>query len=278
MRLNPAVVATALSSCSGLGLPRSPAEDPLPEAAPQGIAATLRYRAGPTSGSLQTGQGGKPGTSSPGRPTLEEIGVDRGEEVGAEIGLVRGHHEWRVDASALLLDGEAVLEEDLISHGETFPAGTRVDSSSWFGFWSLAYRYRFELAVGAANQLFVKPGGGLTGFTYDYELEGDNGAFASRGYSHGAPHVELELQWRPAPHRWYLTADVRQTLGWATGGSQRVDLFEGLVGAHYTLLRSWELQLEGGYRHLQFEDEQTLPNDLDVRFGPFAGVVLSWRH
>ena len=52
-------------------------------------------------------------------------------------------------------------------------------------------------------------------------------------------------------------------------------LFAGLLGAHFDLSRSWTLDLEGGYQHLGFEDDQALPNDIDVEFGPFVGLGIS---
>ena len=83
---------------------------------PPSVAASrevsLRFWRGPVNGSLQTGQGGNPGTSSLGRPTLEEIGVDYGEDFGADAVFAWGRHEFGVDGSIMLLFGAATLDED----------------------------------------------------------------------------------------------------------------------------------------------------------------------
>lgn len=238
----------------------------------------LRFWRGPVNGSLQTGQGGNPGSSSPRRPTLEEIGVDHGDDVGMNVVFAWGRHELGVDASLMLLFGEATLEDDLISHGETFPAGTAVESSTWFAHGSIAYRYRFDVAFGASDRLVARPGAGLTGILFDYALDGDNGAEAERRYTHQAPHLELGLEWRPSTDAsWWLSADVRQTVYGLLGGPNKTHLFQGLIGAHHELSRHWSVQLEAGYHHLGFEDSQTLPNHIELDFGPFLGVGFSSR-
>ena len=215
-------------------------------------------------------------TSSPGRPTLEEIGVEVGQEVGTELVMEWDRHELALDASALLLFGDDVLEQQLISQGEVFPAGTAVDSDTWIALGRLAYRYRFDVGIGAKERLVVKPGVGVTSMTVHYELEGDHGGDVHRDYTHGVPHVELGLEWRPGMQgRWSLSADVRQSLYWLEGSSNQTNLFAGLLGAHFDLSRSWTLDLEGGYQHLGFEDDQALPNDIDVEFGPFVGLGIS---
>jgi len=48
-----------------------------------------------------------------------------------------------------------------------------------------------------------------------------------------------------------------------------------VLGAHFDLSRNWTIDMEAGYRHLGYEDDQTLPNDIDVDFGPFLGLGLS---
>jgi hypothetical protein len=265
----PTVLAVALCACSAVERAGE---------VPATREVGLRYWRGPVDGSLQTGQGGSPGTSSPGRPTLEEIGVDHGDDFGAEAMFAWGHHELGMDASLMLLFGEATLDEDLISHGEAFPAGTAVESSTWFAHGSVAYRYRFDLALGASDRLAVRPGAGVTGILFDYALEGDNGAEAERSYTHAAPHLELGLEWRPSTDAsWWLSADVRQTLYGLLGGPNKTHLFQGLIGAHRELSRHWSVQLEAGYHHLGFEDSQTLPNHIELDFGPFLGAGVSGR-
>lgn len=269
----PTVLAVALCACSGAGR----AGEVPPQLAPS-REVTLRYWRGPVNGSLQTGQGGKQGTSSLGRPTLEEIGVDQGEDIGTEALFAWGRHELGVDASLMLLFGEANLDEELISHGETFPAGTAVESNTWFAHGSAAYRYRLDVALGGSHRLLVRPGAGFTGILFDYALEGDNGAEAERRYTHGAPHLELGLGWRPSTDgTWWLSADVRQTLYGLLGGPNQTHLFQGVIGAHHELSRHLSVQLEAGYHHLGFEDSQELPNHIELDFGPFLGVGFSGR-
>lgn len=238
----------------------------------------FRYWWGPADGSLQTGEGGSPGTSSPGRPTLEEIGVDDVQDIGADVAFAWGHHELGLDASLMLLFGDAVLEEDLISHGETFPAGTAVESSTWFAHGRIAYRYRFDVALGASDRLVVRPGAGLTAILFNYALEGDNGADAERRYTHGVPHLELGLEWWPSTDSsWWLSADVLQTLYGVRSGADENNLFQGVFGAHHALSRGWSIQLEAGYHHIGFEDSQTLPNSIELDIGPFVGVGFTGR-
>lgn len=261
--------ASALSGCTGRPL--------APGGARIGVEVTPRIRGGPVSGDLQTGKGGAPGSSSLGRPTLEEIGVNEAVEPGLEVVVRWKRHEVVLDGAALLLDGDSTLSEPLVSQGDLYPAGTAVESDTSIVFARLGYRYRATLCLGE-EAIDILPGAGVSWFQYDYRLDGSNGEDADRNYSHWAPGLALGLSWRPrgrGPVR--FTADFSQTLPFLLPDDNQTDIFEAAARVHYDLTRNWSLHLETGYRHFEFEDDQPLPNHPQVDFGPWIGVGLSAR-
>src|SRR5262245_24977676 len=121
------------------------------------VSVEGRYRVGAVDGHLQTGKGGAPGTSSPGRPTLEEIGVQLAHEPGVQVKVAWRNHELLVDTNLMLLPGGTTLANDLTSQAQLFPANTEVDSKSWIFHGRAAYRHRFQLKLGS-ECLGIRPG------------------------------------------------------------------------------------------------------------------------
>jgi hypothetical protein len=241
------------------------------------VSVQPRYRVGQVSGDLQTGKGGSVGTTSQERPTLEEIGVQLGHEPGIEVKAMWRGHEVNLDASALFLYGDINLRDPLVSQDQQFPAGTNVESRTYLLLGRAAYRKHLDLRLGR-ECLALRPGGGVSMFRFHYQLEGNNGARTDREYGHLTPHLELGFAWRPGgTSKVWLSADVRQTLPWVMPKSNQTFQFEVVGAVHLDLDPNWSLHLEGGWRRFTFTDEQPVPNDIDIDFGPWIGFGLTAR-
>ena len=235
-------------------------------------------RVGEARGFLQTPRGGTPGTTSRRRPTLSELDAQGAGELGVRIRALFRRSELFLEGSALSLAGNDVLDEDLVSQGTTFPAGTLVDSSSALGIWRLGYRYRFDVRTGRRGALQIRPGVGATGLWVDYRLDGYRFARADRSYFHVAPHVDVALEWRPCvTSRWWLSASVGQTLPFLMPDSNQMNLFDANVRVNFDFAKRWTVFLETGYRSIDWHDAQAVENHVQVDYGPFIGAGLAFR-
>src|SRR5688500_3382598 len=106
------------------------------------LEATWMY--GPIDGQLQTPTGGMPGTTTVGRPTLEDLGLDYASIFAAEATFGAGAHEFFFHTQLNRLYGDATLEDTFMSQGRTFPAGSRVHSDVKLDLYRLGYRHRIE--------------------------------------------------------------------------------------------------------------------------------------
>jgi hypothetical protein len=239
------------------------------------VSVQVRDRIGGVSGTLQTPKGGGPGTTSLDRPTLAEIGVQVAHEPGIRVQIDWRKHELLADAGFAFLHGGTTLGNDLISQAQTFPQNTDVDSKTWLAVGRASYRYRLAVPLGR-EWLEIHPGVGVGLFRFHYQLDGSNGAGTNREYGHPAPEVDLGLLWRPGGEGpvWF-TADVWKTLTFALPESNQTDIFEAVVAVHYDLSCHASAHAEIGYRHFGFRDQQEVPNDIDIRFGPWFGLGLS---
>ncbi len=262
-----ASAASARADDAALGAP------PFPHVRAEGYV-----RVGATSGFLQTPKGGQPGTTTERRPALDEIGADLGEEIGVRAETAWRRHEVHLDLALLLLGGSDKLRDGFVSQGATFGAGTSIDSSSWIGRYRLGYAYRFDLPLGRAGCLVVRPGASLEGLHVHDRLTGEGGASVRRTYLHVAPALDLRVGWRPAAvPRVFLEAGASQTLSFLYSDASRMNTFESTLRVGCDLSSRTSLYVETGFRRSDWRDAQTVPNHVHVTFGPWFGVGFTYR-
>jgi hypothetical protein len=243
------------------------------------VALDVAYLYGEASGFVQTPSGGAPGTTSPRRPRLGEVGADvvNALDVNLTLGFAT-RHEVYVGAQFVGLSGDHTLADTLISHGETFPAGTRVSADVRLDWYRLGYRYRWVLDRGAGRDpvLTLTPSVGAALLEFDYKLRSD-AVRTSRSYGKGLPQVGLELEWRPGggalsfsvaamgfPQFESVPAIATEralvAYSFVRGGDGGVDV-RGFVGVQFEQFR--------------YEDAQRVPNRIEVDLGPLLVVGLS---
>ncbi len=230
------------------------------------VEPALRF--GAVSGHFQIPAGGKEGSTSTGRPTLSELGVESTVQPGLALRASSGPHELALDVRYLFLRGSGEADGDLVSQDELFPDGTGLESESGLTTWGLGYGYGIALGSGWT----LTPRALLAGISAKYRVVGDNGASTDRSITHFAPGIGGELGYRPEE------IDARFSLR-AGGTSQwrgrTVQVLEVALRAGTGLGGDVEGWIELGWQRMLLEDTQDVPNQVDVTFAPTLGVGVT---
>jgi hypothetical protein len=248
------------------------------KASPWRFELGAAYLYGPVNGFVQTPSGGNPGTTSHRRPRFSEIGIS--DASIADVGLTLGcqNHEIYAGAQFVGLSGTDTLESALITHGETFPAGSRISSDVSLDWYRLGYRYRWVLdrAANGEPKLTAYPSAGGALFTLDYKLR-DDGTRTSRSYSKGLPQLGLELEWRPRGGPFSVAA---AGLGFPPLDSIPAIAVER-VTAKYRFVHGKGVDVEGmigvQFEQFRYEDSQRVPNHVEADLGPMLVVGVTTR-
>ena len=255
-----------------------PSSSDAPPASPDGFRVIPRVAAmfGNAEGFVQTPAGGEPGTTSAGRPTLEELGIDDVQIMDLSVTFAWDDHEIFAGGQWVELEGSAVLEQTLISQGETFPAGSPVSAEIEPSWYSFSYRHRFRHDLGAAKDaLTLTPSLGVAILDMDYEISGVGGARAHRAYVKPSPEIGIAVDWR-ATDRLTVTGSIRSALAMTSSPA----ILAAQLEAQYRLLDARNLSAEAvlgvAYEHIEYDDarKQEVPNHVDVEMGPLFIVGL----
>lgn len=265
------VLLAALPACTS----RVPLSGPPEPAAQPGLALRLRaeVRAGPSGGYLQTPKGGQPGTTSPARPTFDEVGAETLVMPTADLRFAFGHHRVHVGASLWILHGSETLQQELISHDDTYPAGTEITCDTeilahWAG-----YGYALDLSRGRGT-FTLTPGVGLYGYGQRYAISGGTEE-STRNFTSYSPMADLELCWHPGG-RVHVSASLMLVADEALGLSSPTNAVDAAVRLHWDISRRASAYLAAGYSSVEHYDEQAVPNHADID-APWFGVGLDWR-
>jgi hypothetical protein len=230
------------------------------------------YEYGQVDGYAQTPAGGQPGTTSPKRPSLGEIGIDDASIYGMRaIGAWRDE-ELSLDAQIIRLSGDNTLAAPLTSQGQSFPAGTAVSSDVDLDWYSLAYRHRFRIG----DDLVLTPSAGGLLWTFHYRLDSAT-ARADRSYAKANGALGLEAQWRPNDGR--FAVDLR-LLG-TPPISGLANVFSEQLLASYDVIQRRDLSIGVvggvGFEQMDYKDSQPLPNHVHAEFGPMFIIGIDAR-
>ncbi|MFI5315576.1 MAG: hypothetical protein ACHQ6T_07735 [Myxococcota bacterium] len=234
------------------------------DAEPSAFGFDLRASAffGNVTGYIQTPLGGNPGTTSPQRPTLHELGISD-EPFWEVTGRLRwGQFVAFGGYSGLELDSSGTLSQSLVSHGVFFPAGSPFTTTNHLDVANFGGGWNFDFDDHRLT-LFPKIDVALLDFSYSLDSPG---ARAARAYTVTAVRLGAEgsvqlgrgfalefdgVTSLPIPHMPQL-ANVTGRLAYHLFPSSPV--------------RS-TLFLGTGMRWIYYEDSQTVPNHIHVRTG-----------
>jgi hypothetical protein len=264
--LRPGTVASLLLTTLGL----SAAGDESPR---NPLAANFGgyFHYGLAEGFLQTPAGGQPGSSSPQRPTLDELGIH-----DAAFYDVFAAVQWRqlnlyAGYQGIELEGEAVLSQSLISRNVIFPAGTHVGSETELNWLRAGVGWKFQLAN---RRLEIIPKGEFAVLDFNYQLSG-GGQAVDRSYVKGC--VRLGLEGR---YRFNRVLSVSLNAEGSLPISNTPQIAALTAGLEFELLPGGrrvrpKLFVGGGAQRIEYEDNQKLPNHFRVDLGPFVTTGLA---
>lgn len=224
------------------------------------------WRSGKVDGFTQTPTGGQPGSSSPERPDFAELGYDDAHRPRLGLSWPALGIEWQLQAERLRLGGRQTLQQDLITRGVWIPAGSELDSTLQFDWYSASARQSFWSKAGwQADWQLALIG---VDFESDIRIEGNH---IRRAYSSKGVQAGLSLRYQLA-----------ETVALQLSGRR------GYRAAHFVALDDWALALEWqhscltligelGAFSLSYRDHQPLPNRLQFEQAETVGFGLVWQ-
>jgi hypothetical protein len=241
------------------------------------ITGTFLY--GPVDGYAQTPAGGQPGSSSSKRPRFSELGIHDATIGAGELSAFFGHHEIFVAPEIIRLSGSDTLRSDLITHGQTFPAGTHVSSDLTLDTYRIGYRYHFLIGADTPRpRLDLAPYLDLDLWNFDYHIAG-GGHSTSRGYLKPTVQLGISAEWSPGGGPFSLTGDFAAS---PPGISSIPFIAYEQLAARYRFTPSPRLNIVTtlGVRFEQYNyfDNQSVSNHIHATFGPMlvAGLGLEF--
>lgn len=267
------LLALALALCGCVA--RAPLSGPPEPAHVPGLALRLRteVRAGPSDGYLQTPKGGQPGTTSLGRPTFDEVGAETLVAPSADLRFAWGRHRVHLGAMLWILHGSETISEELVSHDDTYPAGTEITCDTEILAHWIGYGYAFDLSRGRGT-LTLTPGLGFYGYGQRYAISGGTEE-SERNFTSYSPMADLELSWSPGG-RLRVGASLMLVADEALGLSSPTNAVDAAVRLHWDVSRRASVYLAAGWSSVEHYDEQAVPNHSDID-APWFGLGVDWR-
>ena len=238
------------------------------------VRASLQ--AAPARGTIQVPKGGQPGTTSPKRPRVGELGNGTAWRPVLDVKASWKRHQFHVGGAWISLHGDHRLTEDLLTQGDRYPSGTDISSSTslheaWGG-----YRYLFDLRAAPGDRLTVAPGLGIYSLGLHYLLSGSNGERANRSYTGYSPMLETEIEWDPmGPIR--FVSEIRAVWDEGLGLNSPTNALDASLRIHGDFWSKGGLFAEVGYYRGTHHDQQEVPNDYDVELAPYVGFGGQFR-
>lgn len=272
---------SAKIGCVALGwLMVLPSACATPEGSTPSTRLRLRGAQGPLDGFVQIPAGGNPGSTSNQRPELDEIGIHRSRATDFLLEHEGARTLFYASYRSSSETGRKTLEEDLTSNDADFAAGTQVASAFELNWYRLGIGRRYRLGSQARTSLIPLLEATLFDFAYTLKaVPQGNSDSAGRGFSHGDFRFGLRAEQEFARGtKLFATALIPLPLGLSTQAN--ITTFE--AGAAWQLPRfkgiASTLSLGISFDRVRLEDDQEVPNRIEVDFGPaiFVGLELGF--
>jgi hypothetical protein len=230
---------------------------------------------GPVDGRVQTPAGGNLGSTSPGRPTFDELGIKSVDAADFWMNVSRGRHGLYAGGRIMRLSGGGTLDDTLISQNRLFAAGLPVDAEVQFDWYRVGYRYLFPWDWGDRTiELYPSIGAAILDFHYTLSSPGLDGV--DRSYTKVGAQIGLGVT-VPLTERLSLTGQVLAPIPF----SHAPEILSAQAMLKYRFLERSNLSISGlvglGYDRISYTDGQTVPNDIEADMGPMGMLGLEIR-
>jgi len=233
------------------------------------------FLCGPIDGTLQTPSGGKPQTTSSDRPTLDELGIDHARTAKFWVNLRWAQNSLVFGGHLIRLSGDATLDTTLISQNRVFPAGAAVESDIQLDWYRLGYRRHISLECGSKT-VELAPSLAAVLFPFHYELSSSAVDDVDRRYSKGGIQAGVDMKILVA-ERLELSARAALPIPY----SNSVNILSTSLQAEYEFFaaedRGLAFLLGVCLENICYEDNQAVPNDIEVDVGPVLFMGLDGR-
>jgi hypothetical protein len=227
----------------------------------------------PIRGYLQTPHGGEPGTTSKKRPTFKELNLESADSFYSSLHIRSNRHNFYGSIQLIHLSGDSVLDNELISQGVTYPAGSNVRADIELDLYRFGYQYCLIGGNHKEPSFEISPTIELAFFDFHYQLDGSGGLSTDRSYMKGAGRIGAEAYWY---------ANDRLTVSASVIGpvpiSDTPQIWTLELSAQYQLWgygqRGGTVLVGIGYQCIEYEDDQTVPNHIMVEMSPILSAGL----
>jgi len=239
------------------------------------IEAGGAFLHGSVDGRVQTPAGGNLGSTSPGRPTFDELGIKSVRAADFWMNVSHGRHGLYAGGRIMHLSGSGTLDDSLISQNLLFAAGLPVDAEAMFDWYRVGYRYLIPWDWGDRTiELYPSIGASILDFQYTLSSPGLEGV--DRSYTKVGAQVGLGVT-VPLTERLSLTGHVLAPIPF----SHAPEILSAQVTMKYRFLERSDVSISGlfglGYDRISYTDGQTVPNDIEADMGPMGMLGLEIR-
>lgn len=240
-------------------------------ASPIYVQLSGAYAYAPVTGFAQIPLGGQPSTSSVKQPSFSSVGIKHANLGDFQLDLT--HNAWGAFLNYQIQQpsGHAVLQQNLITHGVLFPAGTAVNAS-----------FKFNLLTGGVYYNFIhqqwtfRPIIAASGLDFDDKLTSAMQT-TKRSFTQATPRVGLDVIYQLNPKFAVSLAGLSSIPSLTNLG-----VYSAELKGNYTIFQNIHYALNGfagaGYQQIHFKDRQTMPNNIRLTDWPmlFAGLGVKF--
>ncbi len=219
-------------------------------------------------GFIQIPNGGQPGTTTLGKPTLSEIGINHDNLWDTQLDVMKNAWGAFLNYQNQEQSGHAVLNQTLVTHGVNFPVGTAVNSKIKFNLFTAGAYYNFT-----HQQFTIRPILAVTDLSFYYSLASQS-QFTKRDFSQVTPRVGLGLIYQINPK-----FNVSLTGLSSIPNLEHTAVYSAEAKGDYTFYQTTHYSVDAfaglAYQQITFKDHQTVPNNFHLTNWPMVFVGLS---
>lgn len=211
-------------------------------------------------GFLQTPSGGEPGTTDMKRPTFRELNIDEIYIYNIFVKAGKRKHYFYFSGNIITDSSSGIIQNDLTTHAEFFPAGTRFETYIDLSYYSFGYQYNmYSTETGWHKNLYLL--GGLMLWNFDYKIS-DSAKSTRRDYIHG--NGEIGFLFEISRNNVFTSVLIRTAL------PNPINFSSELQAKYRILKKNPEFFLGFGvsYHYIEHKDSQEVPNHIRAEIGP----------